>query len=261
MAGRYSGPSALSMAHRLRYHGARALALSESDPVRTLGLQWYALARQWCADLAERYASHGATLESVAGAVAALSPQVSWLDQTRFVPGFLESVLVERDPDTLPHPGFTRNRARARDILLGADPESVLGGPKVTAFYACIMGDASRVCVDRHAATVALGARTRSLPARLLSEIREAYALAADWLGLPARDLQSLIWCDHKARGLAARDDQATFFESAQSATILDLALGWSVDPERAFHAPEPAADPSAPNIPSEQPEPESLPF
>lgn len=256
------------MARRIIRVGREALSLSESDPVRSLGLRWYPLARAWLETLAARYAQHGATLESVAGACAALSPQVSWLDQTRFLPGFLESVLVERDAETLPHPGFLRNRRRAARILLGEDPASVLGGPKVTAFYACILGDAERVCVDRHAATVALGERTPSLSARLVAEIQRAYALAARSLGIGARDLQSLLWCHYKASGAAAQHEAPTFFESAEPApTIVDLALGWSADPALAFHAPAhalPDPDSAAPLLPSERPAPletEPLPF
>lgn len=267
MAGVYSGPSARGMARRLVRVGREALALSESDPVRALGLQWYPLARAWLETLAQRYAPWGATLESVAGACAALSPQVSWLDQTRFLPGFLESVLVERDTTTLPHPGFLRNRARAARILLGESPESVLGGPKVTAFYACILGDAERVCVDRHAATVALGERTPRLSARLVLEIQRAYALAARVLGIGARDLQSMLWCHYKASGAASAQEAPTFFEGREPAlSIVDLALGWHADPALAFHAPAesmpaPAPDDAAPLLPHERAETAPLPF
>lgn len=257
------------MARRIIRVGRSALALSETDPVRALGLQWYQLARAWLETLAARYAQHGATLESVAGACAALSPQVSWLDQTRFLPGFLESVLVARDSETLPHPGFLRNRRRAARILLGEDPATVLGGPKVTAFYACILGDAERVCVDRHAATVALGERTPSLSLRLVAEIQRAYALAARSLGIRARDLQSLLWCHYKASGASAQHEAPTFFEEDALAapSIVDLALGWSVNPALAFHAHAHALldpDSAAPLLPSERPAPletESLPF
>lgn len=240
MSGRYSGPSAYAMAHRLRHIGARALARPESDPVRALGLTWYDRARDWCAALAEEYREHGATLERVAGAVAALSPQTSWLDQCRFVPGFVASVLVERDEESLPHPGFLRNRRKAARILLGDDPARVLSGPKVTAFFAGIMGATDIVTIDRHAATLALGARTPTFSERAAAEMREAYALAARWLGVAPRNLQSLLWCDYKARGAAVEHEAPTLFEELANGapSIVDLALGFAPDPAVAFHAP-----------------------
>jgi hypothetical protein len=167
--------------------------------------------------------------------------------------------LSELDEETLPHPGFYSNRAKARDILLdrGA-PSALLSGPKVTAFYACLSGDTERVTIDRHAATLAYGARVPSLPKRLGDEMRRAYAICAEWLGIAPRDLQSLLWCDHKARRAedAARAEQPTFFETpGRAVTLTDLALGWSDDPARAFlDAPaepvsKPEPDPKAPLI------------
>ncbi len=255
-AGSYKGPRAAAMDLRLRAIGAEALARAESDPVRSLGLQWYPLALEWARDLEARYREHGATLRGIVGAIAALSPQVAWTDQARFLPGFLESVLVDRDATTLPHPGFLRNRARARDILLGADPESVLGGPKVCAFYAAILGDCGAVVVDRHAATLALGYRCESLTGRMVLEIQSAYARAARALRVDPRALQSLLWCHYKASGAAAEHEAPLYFESAEPApslTLQALGLGWGDDPARAFYAPAdalPAPDLKAPLVP-----------
>lgn len=260
-AGSYKGPRAQSMDLRLRAIGTEALARAESDPVRILGLRWYPLALEWARDLESRYREHGATLRGIVGAIAALSPQVAWTDQARFLPGFLESVLVDRDASTLPHPGFLRNRARARDILLGADPETTLSGPKVTAFYAAILGDRAAVVVDRHAATLALGYRCESLTARTVSEIQGAYTRAARALNVDPRALQSLLWSHYKATGAAAEHEAPLFFESASapSLSLEALGLGWGDDPLRAFYPPDsalPAPDRKAPLVPgAEAPE------
>ena len=238
------------MTARLVGLGQSALALPESDPVRKLGLSWYPAARTWIDSLAERWSAYGATSRAIAGAVAALSPQCSWLDQTRFLPGFLESVLVDRDWLTLPHPGFLRNRERACRMLLGAEPSALLSGPKVTAFFSAIMGDSSRAVIDRHAATLALGERRRFMKDWLVASIQEAYARAAGELGIEPRDLQSLLWCMHKASGAAEEHEQATFFEVG--GRIQELGLGWADDPLEAFTAPAwslPDPDPEAPNL------------
>jgi hypothetical protein len=232
--GKYTGPSALSMAHRLRYRGAIALALPIGNPIRVYGLTWYDNVRLWASDLAERYIEYGATTSTIAGAIAALSPQCSWLDQTRFLPAFLESVLVARDPYTLPHPGFTGSRIKARDILLGkAKPSRILGGPKVRAFYAGILGARHSVCVDRHAASIALGYRRESLPPKWLAEIQQAYRLAARWLGVMPRDLQALLWCFHKGTGAADIEDAPTFYDDAPN-------LRAHLSESRAHFAPSP---------------------
>lgn len=266
-AGSYKGPRAHDMARRLIALGREALARPEGDPVRVLGLQWYPLALEWCRDLESRYREHGATLRGIVGAIAALSPQVAWTDQARFLPGFLESVLVDRDVRTLPHPGFLRNRGRACDILRGADPRAVLGGPKVCAFYAAILGDAGAVVVDRHAATLALGYRCEAPTARTVAEIQSAYTRAAVVLGIDPRALQSLLWCHYKASGAAAEHEAPTFFERAPD-TLQSLGLGWGDDPLRAFYAPDdalPSIDRKAPTLPSDRTaevaETEALPF
>ena len=180
------------------------------------------MAREWCAGIAVR---HGLELAHVVGAAAALSPQVSWLDQCRYFPGFVESVLGG-DSATLPHPGFYGNRTRAARILCGADPLAVLGGPKVRAFHAAIMGDASAVVVDRHAAALALGERRKDLSALLIAEVQEAYTLAAAEVAIAPRELQALLWCVHKARGDTGAEDQLTFWsEAPETAVGLGLAL------------------------------------
>lgn len=257
--GPYKGPRAQDMARRLETLGAKALARGESDSVRVLGLRWYSLALEWARDLTARYSEHGATLRGVVGAIAALSPQVAWTDQARFLPGFLESVLVDREGDILPHPGFIRNRIRARDILLGADPDATLSGPKVCAFFRAIMGERGAVVVDRHAATLALGFRQESLTDRLVAEIQSAYTRAAEALGIDPRALQSLLWCDYKASGAAREHEAPLFFESnafARPLTLEELGLGWGADPLKAFEVPEhalPAPDYKAPLVLAEE--------
>ena len=257
-AGAYKGPRAKTMQRRLVAMATDALARAESDPVRILGLQWYPSARAWCADLARRYAEHGATLESIIGAVAALSPQVAWTDQARFVPMFLESVLVDKDFTTLPHPGFLKNRMRAGAILRGADPKKVLSGPKVCAFFQAIMGDRSAVVVDRHAATVALGERKENLSARLILEIQKAYKGAAECVNVDPRALQSLLWCHYKAIGAAEQFEAPLFFEGIGSTSLpLELlGLGWGENPLSAFQAPDsvlPSPDYKAPLLRAER--------
>lgn len=144
-------PSATAAA---RVELAARRALDDRDAARA-ALEWYDRARAWAESLA---AAYGFTLEAVAGAVAALSPNVTWESQLEWTPRVLEAFRV--DAEALPGPAYGRNKGKAAAILAGADPLEILGGPKVRAFYAGIMagGNTAAVCIDRHAWALAYGA-------------------------------------------------------------------------------------------------------
>lgn len=140
--------------------------------------------------------STGQAADAVIGAFAALSPQVSWTEQLAHGPEFI------RSGGEASHPGFGRNRDKARRILAGEEPGDVLGGPKVRAFYAALGGDGGAVVVDRHAVRIAVGGELDgSLTARRYRLVADAYKDAALRIGMEPADLQAMTWCYYKHTG------------------------------------------------------------
>jgi hypothetical protein len=166
--------------------------------------RWYSEARAFCAVLANRF---GLPLESVAGYIAATSPQTEWVSQLKFAPlalaHYTESawnidgspVSTERGIGRkLPGPGFDSSKRKAVRILNGADPLSVLGGDKVRAFYLSILGDESAVCVDRHALAIAYGADVpEHITAKRYRETAAAYVSASASLCAAFPSLSSVL--------------------------------------------------------------------
>lgn len=185
-------PTHKAMAQRLAYRYRKSTAEH-----RAHGYHWYLAANALCRRVGAEY---GLSLEAVAGAVAALSPQVSWADQERFLPAFVASVLAGHD--TLPHPGFRKNRARAAAILLGARPLAILGGKKVRAFYGCLIDPTGCPvpCIDRHAASAALGRKIDAIPHVLFGRMVDAYRLAAAWCEIPVPEFQATLWVLERER-------------------------------------------------------------
>lgn len=164
------------------------------------GLDWYENARRFCAGIGRPY---GLSVESTAGALAALSPQVSWDVQTAWAPAILDA--WKQGAPILPGPGYGRNRAKAARILDGAPPLDVLGGPKVRAFYRSIVsaGATDAVCIDRHAWAIAGGGPALKLTDKRYREAARAYVDAAAALraafpelapSLTAARVQALTW-------------------------------------------------------------------
>lgn len=110
---------------------------------RADGMHWYDDARAFAAIL-------DSDVARAAGIIAALSPNQSWPVNRRMAAEFYDG---RRNVHT------TNNVNKALAILGGAEPLSVLGGPKVRAFYANIMGldSAEAVTIDRHAIMVCEG--------------------------------------------------------------------------------------------------------
>lgn len=118
------------------YRLATDLDLSE-------GWEWYASAKAYAATLDDN-------VSRAAGIIAALSPCSSWTINKSMAAQWYEG---RRNVHTAP------NVAKAQRIWDGEDPMTVLGGPKVRAFYLNIMGidDKESVTIDRHAMMVCEG--------------------------------------------------------------------------------------------------------
>lgn len=176
-------------------------------------LAWYAEAKALAAEWSARCPV--STLGDIVGMLAALSPQNGWLDQVIWMPRILQQcrTLQGRDipaedlAEHIPGPGFTANKRKAARIWLGESALDVLSGPKVRAFYVCIMtaGHTEQVCIDRHAWSIAAGLEGASLhltPKRYRETVAAYHAAAAmlraSYPGLAARltapNVQALTW-------------------------------------------------------------------
>lgn len=158
------------------------------------GLVWYERAESAMAELAER---HSVDRRTAAGVTAALSPRVPWTTKHGKRPN-LEAAdrMLAAAGAGQPEPivnGTTANRRKAWTIANGADPETVLGGPKVTAFYANLTGDPDRVTVDMWAA-IAAGVNPERLSPSRRRDLRSAYAIAAAMRGVTPRQFQAAVW-------------------------------------------------------------------
>lgn len=152
------------------------------------GMKWYATARGLCEDVAETYRIQ---LDVVAAIVAVLSPRLPWEKNMEAAVDVIEG----RQPSCL-----RTNADKARIILANREPR--VSGPKVSSFFANIMGDSQAVTVDTWAARVALGDWTwkGSVGEKLYREIADAYRAAADKVGLPPSQVQAVTWVSIRRR-------------------------------------------------------------
>lgn len=91
--------------------------------------------------------------------------------------------------------GLCPNRAKAWRIACGEDPDTVLSGPKVRAFWANILGDVETVTVDVWAASAAEGVKSKQAPVRRRYQLlAESYRRTARRHGMSPRDVQAAVW-------------------------------------------------------------------
>lgn len=161
------------------------------------GMAWYDRAERTMAAMARYY---GVSRETAAGVVAALSPRIQWAPNLTAAERMLDAAgRGAREPLVN---GYTANRTKAWKIANGADPDAVLGGPKVRAFFANLTGDPHRVTVDVWAARGAGLAMPdgRTLSSRDMRELHTAYETAAQRRGVNARQLQAAVWVSTRGR-------------------------------------------------------------
>lgn len=165
------------------------------------GYAWYAEAQEFARTLAT---ATDYPLRAIAGVIAALSPQQSWAINksnariavdVHYMVGSCASISLHTKPQM----------AKVQRILDGETPESVLRGPKESAFSRNIQGDYSLGTIDRHAFTVAVGKPlpdVNPITGKALGgigkgaykRIHAAYVEAAAILGIPVAILQAITW-------------------------------------------------------------------
>lgn len=186
-----------------RVETARILRVFRSANAEEIarGVGWYQAAHAEAKDIAETY---GIGIATASGIIAALSPQVSW--------GFNLQWAREVASGMLENRGLHMSHSRALAILHtdGGDPLDILGGPKVRAFYMCILtaGFTDAVCIDRHAYDLMTGVRGShvSLTAKRSRSAQQSYRDAARRLqatgeaNVTAAQLQAITWVAWRAR-------------------------------------------------------------
>lgn len=186
-------------------HGNILAVFFHANSAETIkGARWYADALGFCATVAE---STGLSVSTVAGVVAALSPNNRWprnqADAERLCRAFSAGTIA--DAAAVKVSTFNGNKQKALQILAGAQPLDGLGGLKVRAFYSCILGNDEAVCVDGHAYAIWLGSyvpttKTPKLSPKLYASIAAAYGHAAATINTvmgtsyTAAQIQAITW-------------------------------------------------------------------
>lgn len=158
-----------------------------TDDVRKAGAAWYRQARLKAYHMAQ---ATGHTLRTAAGVIAALSPRLSWTANVRAA----HMVLGGLTPSGV----FKASLAKAIAIREGMKPLSVLGGPKVRAFYRALIGHDSAAVVDVWVARAA-GVGTQLTP-KAYAEVASALKLAAREAKVPTAHLQAAVWVEVRGR-------------------------------------------------------------
>lgn len=163
--------------------------------------QWYAQARIELQEIAYTFAAYDVTLEDVAWIVATLSPNLSWdtgKNQKSAI-AFLSQWFGL--PCEFSNSAYGPNTAKCIEYMLG-NITSEPSGPKVSAFYANLLGDESKLTIDRHATRIAIYGtwRLSDETGNIAPSVREhklitqAYAIVAREYGLALSQLQAITW-------------------------------------------------------------------
>lgn len=187
----------------LTYSHILAVYFAANDAEISHGVRWYDAAHDAAQAIASRY---GLPLTTVAGVIAALSPNNRWERNLIDADGIcrLYAMGGRDDAQQLKVCTYDSNKTKALTILDGAAPLSVLGGLKVRAFYGCIMG-ADAVCIDGHAFSIWKGeriptTRTPKISPKLYKSIAADYKHAAQTINAivhasySAAQLQAITW-------------------------------------------------------------------
>ena len=160
-----------------------------TDRQRTNGATWYRDAGRCAETLAERY---GRDVSTVAAIMAVLSQRVTW----KYT---LQCTVLALQGGTVQHLGHVRDKVSR--LLAGEDPETVVSGPKIRAFYRAIRGDTSAVVLD----SWMLGLTDRPRPTiRQYERLAEILHYEAWQAGVQPAIFQAIVWCT--IRGNAVRN-------------------------------------------------------
>ena len=192
------------MTFKVSHGSILAVFFQASSSEVMAGKRWYGDALSACQTIA---ADYGLPVCTVAGVVAALSPNNKWernlIDADNLCK--LYTLGGYDDAAQCKVSTFHANKRKALSILNGTDPLEALGGLKVRAFYRCIL-DLPAVCVDGHAYAIWRGERipttkTPKISSKLYNAIAADYQRAADTINniigtkFCAAQVQAITWC------------------------------------------------------------------
>lgn len=152
------------------------------------GIRWYDEAH---CDLVQRCQQHNITIPQAAAVVAVLSPGLSWGMNLKA----LDNLLAGQKPT-----GYGANVAKAQRVLAGVDPDTVVGGAKVSAFYHTLRDPATAdaAVVDRHMIRAWLGLHDQrggyACSPAMMQRAASDIAHAAQQAGLPVHQFQAIVW-------------------------------------------------------------------
>jgi hypothetical protein len=169
---------------------------------RTVGLLWYATAREQVRDLAERYCVPTAV---AAGVVAVLSPMVRWERNLVEAELVLKRRTAGAEYTQDKHSAFQRNVRKAYDIVDLGRAAGVMSGRKVSNFYRLLCSPCSALVLDSIAILAAVGIDPNPLVTsddakryfgreRTLDTIERAYRAVAAELILRPDQVQAIVW-------------------------------------------------------------------
>ena len=181
---------------------------------RQNGLRWYNNAHE----ISERIAAElGFSVDQIAGAIAALSPNNKWERNCQDAENLARAIKAGIDTDSVKVCTFGNNKAKAIKILSSAvdsaEIVSILRGQKVVAFYLNIArnGDTDCPVIDGHAFNIARGTvgSLRDVPSitpatfeRLQDLYRDAAREVSARTGetISAGQMQAMTWVSYRRR-------------------------------------------------------------
>jgi hypothetical protein len=192
-----------------------------TESERIAGRQWYSQAHTAALDLS---ASYPVGVITAAGVIAALSPNNRWYRNLLDADALIDCY-HERGAHAASQVKVCTYAAMAQKALTilklqhptVEDVATILNGRKITAFYRCILGSQTAVCVDGHAYSIWAGEtirtnKTPKISPRLYEQIARDYIQAAAMIGhcpsptlhgpnnpfLTPVQLQAITWVAHK---------------------------------------------------------------
>lgn len=159
----------------------------------TDGRDWYLRARREARRMAR---ATGTPWRRCAAIIAVLSPRTDWARVN--VPAAW-AVVEGADPSTIQRMGiYGTNVVKAYRLLSGEPIAHCVRGPKVSAFYAAIVGTGTVATVDTHAVKVATARQFGAIAPNAYAIVAEVYASCAEAVGVPVHELQAVTWCTMK---------------------------------------------------------------
>jgi len=165
-----------------------AVYAAADQDTQDAGRRWYDEAHL---DLVRRCQENNVTLPQAAAIVAVLSPGLSWDMNLKA----LDSLLAGQKAT-----GYGANVAKAQRLLAGEDPDSVVGGDKVRAFYHTLRDPATAdmAVVDRHMIRAWLALHDQrggyACSPAMMRRAAADIAQAAQQADLPTHQFQAAVW-------------------------------------------------------------------